>query len=99
MKYLAWKDKKRRILYASYEEGRVFLKAIVKNIFLNGKLRMSAYSTYFLFPRDSSITRIHNRCIMTNRTRGIYTKFGLSRLMFRKYAWKGKLTGVKKSSW
>jgi ribosomal protein S14 len=99
MKYLYWKDKKRRVLFASYEEGRVFLRAVVKNFFLSGKLRVSAYSTSNLFPRDASITRLHNRCSITNRTRGIYTKFGLSRLMFRKYAWKGKLTGVKKSSW
>jgi len=99
MKYLAWKDKKRRVLFSSYEEGRVFLNALIKNFLLSNKLRNSAYWTSSLFPRDASLTRMHNRCNMTNRTRGIYTKFGLSRLMFRKYAWKGKLTGVKKSSW
>ncbi len=99
MKYLSLKDKRRRVLYASYEESRVFLKALIKNIFLVGKLRMAAYKTFFLFPRDASITRIKNRCIMTNRGRGIYSKFGLSRLMFRKYVWKGKLIGVKNSSW
>lgn len=99
MKYLAWKDKKRRVLYASYEEGRVFLRAIIKNMLLVGKLRIAAYKSFFLFPRDASITRIKNRCNYTNRGRGIYSKFGLSRLMFRKYVWKGKLTGVKNSSW
>jgi ribosomal protein S14 len=36
---------------------------------------------------------------MTNRGHGVYSKFGLSRLMFRKYVWKGKLIGVKNSSW
>ena len=99
MKYLFLKDKKRRILYYSFEERRVFLKALIKNIIISPELRILAYKQLILLPRDSSITRISNRCLYTNRPRAIYRKFGLSRLMFRKYVWKGKLIGVRNSSW
>jgi len=57
------------------------------------------YRELIFMPRDSSITRIRNRCVLTNRPRAVYRKFGMSRLMFRKFAWQGKLIGVKKSSW
>ena len=99
MKYLLWKDKKRRILYFSFETRRIFLKAIIKNMSLPTNLRLIAYKQLITLPKDSSNTRIRNRCLFTNRPRAIYRKFGMSRLMFRKYAWKGKLIGVKNSSW
>ena len=99
MKYLLWKDKKRRILYFSFETRRIFLKALIKNMSLSSSLRLVAYKQLISLPKDSSNTRIRNRCLFTNRPRAIYRKFGMSRLMFRKYAWKGKLIGVKSSSW
>ncbi len=99
MKYLFWKDKKRRILYYSYEQRKLFLKAITKTSALHFKVRTKATKMIISLPRDASITRIRNRCILTNRPRAVYRKFGISRLMFRKYAWKGKLIGVRNSSW
>lgn len=99
MKYLFWKDKKRRILYSAYERRKLLLKALIKNKGLTLKLRTFASKQLISLPRDASITRIRNRCIFTNRPRAVYRKFGLSRLMFRKYVWKGKLVGVKNSSW
>jgi ribosomal protein S14 len=99
MKYLFWKDKKRRILYSAYERRKLFLKALIKNKALALKLRTHASKQLISLPRDASITRIRNRCVFTNRPRAVYRKFGLSRLMFRKYVWKGKLVGVKNSSW
>lgn len=50
-------------------------------------------------PKDSSPTRLNNRCAMTGRPRGYMRKFGLSRIAFRKLAHKGQIPGVKKSSW
>ncbi|CAI9386042.1 30S ribosomal protein S14 [Niallia circulans] len=50
-------------------------------------------------PRDSSATRLKNRCEVTGRPRGYLRTFKMSRITFREYAHKGQIPGVKKSSW
>ncbi|MBA3788957.1 30S ribosomal protein S14 [Patescibacteria group bacterium] len=50
-------------------------------------------------PRNSSPSRIKNRCAITGRSRGYLRAFGLSRITFRELALEGKIPGVKKSSW
>ncbi len=50
-------------------------------------------------PRNSSPSRLNNRCNVTGRVRGYYRKFGMSRLVFRELALQGKIPGVIKSSW
>ncbi|WP_223703619.1 30S ribosomal protein S14 [Sutcliffiella deserti] len=50
-------------------------------------------------PRDSSPTRLKNRCEITGRPRGYLRKFKMSRIAFREYAHKGQIPGVKKASW
>ena len=50
-------------------------------------------------PRDSSNIRVRNRCVLTGRTRGVYRKFGLSRIKLRELSMAGALPGVVKSSW
>jgi len=50
-------------------------------------------------PRNSSATRLHNRCLTTGRARSYYRKFGVSRLVFRELALNGKIPGIMKSSW
>lgn len=50
-------------------------------------------------PRDSSKTRLRNRCRITGRARGVYRKFGLGRNKLREYAMSGQITGLKKASW
>ena len=50
-------------------------------------------------PRDSSKIRVRNRCRLTGRTRGVYRKFGLSRIKIRELSMSGALPGVAKSSW
>ena len=99
MKYLLLKDQRRRTLIANYEIRRKWLRALYNNLSLPYAFRNYIYSQLFILPRDSSITRLRNRCVLTNRPRGIYKKFGLSRLMFRKYIWQGKLVGFRKASW
>lgn len=99
MKYLLLKDRRRRILYASFEKRRLFLKMLIEDMRLPIAFRVYAYKQMLLLPKDSSITRFRNRCVLTNRPRAIYRRFGISRLMFRKYVWEGKLIGVRNSSW
>jgi small subunit ribosomal protein S14 len=50
-------------------------------------------------PRNSSATRIKNRCSISGRGRGYLRAFGLSRIQFRILAREGKIPGVKKASW
>jgi small subunit ribosomal protein S14 len=57
------------------------------------------YAALAKLPRDSSATRLHNRCLVTGRGRSYYRKFGVSRLVFRELALQGKIPGVVKSSW
>jgi small subunit ribosomal protein S14 len=50
-------------------------------------------------PRDSSATRLRNRCNNTGRGRGVYADYGLCRHQFRDLALAGKIPGMKKASW
>lgn len=57
------------------------------------------YEALRKLPRDSSPTRLKNRCELTGRPRGYLRKFKMSRIAFRELAYKGHIPGVKKSSW
>lgn len=57
------------------------------------------YEALSKLPRDSSPTRLTNRCQVTGRPRGVMRDFGLSRIKFRELAHKGQIPGVKKASW
>lgn len=81
------KQKKREQMVAQYAERRRELKA------------KGDYEALRKLPRDSSPTRLKNRCEVTGRPRGYIRKFGMSRIAFREYAHKGQVPGVKKSSW
>ncbi|MGX1192467.1 small subunit ribosomal protein S14 [Metabacillus sp. SLBN-84] len=81
------KEKKRQELVEKYRELRAELK---QNRDIEALRRL---------PRDSSPTRLKNRCEVTGRPRGYLRKFKLSRIAFRELAHKGQLPGVKKSSW
>ena len=57
------------------------------------------YAGLARLPRDASPTRIRRQCALTGRTRGVYRKLGISRIMLRKLALEGKIPGMKKASW
>ena len=44
-------------------------------------------------------TRKRNRCLITGRSRGVYRKFGVSRIVLRELALKGMVPGMRKASW
>jgi small subunit ribosomal protein S14 len=50
-------------------------------------------------PRDASPSRQRKRCAITGRSRGVYRKFGLSRVKIREVAARGEIPGLAKSSW
>ncbi len=69
---------------------------------LNPKLsleeRMAARRELFTLPKNSSPTRMRNRCSITGRPRGYIRFFGLSRIAFREMALNGELPGIRKGS-
>jgi len=80
-------DKKQQKMVAQYAELRKELK------------EKKDYEALAKLPKDSSPTRLKNRCELTGRPRGYMRKFGLSRIAFRELAYKGQIPGVKKASW
>jgi len=93
------KDNKIRQKVAQHEATRKMLKAIAVSELVPDSERLIAYRQLMDLPRNSSSIRIRNRCMLTGRSRGVYSKFRLSRIAFRENAAKGFLPGVFKSSW
>lgn len=93
------RDKRRKKLVERYAERRAALTAIIKDPNAEPEARREAYRKLANLPRNSSSTRLKNRCGVTGRARGFIRKFGMSRIAFRDYALRGQIPGVTKSSW
>lgn len=98
-KSLIERDKKRKILIKRNWNKRQELKRRGTDMNLSEEEREIARDSLSKMPRDSSPTRLRNRCQLTGRSRGYLRKFKLSRLCFREKALEGSLPGVTKSSW
>ena len=90
---------KRENLFKSNEKKRQEFKSIRNDKSKTLEERFEAQICLSKLPRNSSKTRIRNRCLLSGRGRGVYSKFKLSRIWFRKLASECKLPGVTKSSW
>ena len=93
------RQKKREALVAKYAAKREALKAQAKDENLSREDRFKAALKLAKLPRNSSPTRLHNRCEVTGRPRAYYRKFRLCRVQLRDLANKGLIPGVTKSSW
>ncbi|NJM58132.1 MAG: 30S ribosomal protein S14 [Synechococcales cyanobacterium RU_4_20] len=92
------RDEKRKKIVARYAVKRAELKAEFENA-TNQKDKLDAHRKLQQLPRNSSPTRVRNRCWATGRPRGYYRDFGLCRNQLREMAHAGLLPGVVKSSW
>ena len=99
MKYLLEKDRKRRQLVKKYELKRLSLKSIISNCSYPITLRWKAGLKLSELPKDSSKLRLNNRCVLSNRSRGISSTFKISRIELRILSSSGEISGLKKSSW
>lgn len=81
------REAKRRRLVAKYAALRKELK------------EKGDFAALQALPRNSSPSRLHNRCSLSGRPRAYMRKFGLSRIAFRDLALEGKIPGVTKASW
>jgi small subunit ribosomal protein S14 len=93
------KNKRRTKLAKQYANRRARLKAIAKDRSLSPEEQFAARLKLAELPRNSSPTRIRNRCEMTGRPRAFYRKFKLSRIALRELASTGQIPGMVKSSW
>ena len=93
------RDKKRRLMVKKYAKKRAELLAIAGNIKISEEERQKARRKVEQLPRDSSPTRLRNRCTLTGRPRGVFLKFGLGRNKLREIAMRGEIPGVVKASW
>ena len=93
------KNKSRRKLAKQFEAKRAALKAVVKDVEATREERFKASIKLAELPRNSSKTRVRNRCDLTGRPRGFYRKLKLSRIALRELTSQGLLPGMVKSSW
>jgi small subunit ribosomal protein S14 len=93
------KNKRRMKLAKKYDAKRRKLRAQAKDQNLSPEDRFAARLKLAELPRNSSITRVRNRCDLTGRPRSTYRKFRLSRMALRELASRGQIPGMVKSSW
>lgn len=93
------KQKRREQIVKRNWEKRQDLKIKSTNMNLSEDERSEARTKLNKMARDSSPTRLRNRCQMTGRCRGYLRKFKVSRLVFREMALAGLIPGVTKASW
>lgn len=93
------REEKRRKLVAQYAGKRAALEAVINNASLSDEERFEARLKLQALPRNSSATRLRNRCQLTGRPRGVFRKFGLCRNKIRELAFNGEIPGIVKASW
>ena len=98
-KSMVERDLKRRRMAKKFESKRTRLKAIIYDQENSGEERFLAALKLAELPRNSSKTRIRNRCQVSGRPRGYYRKLKMSRIALRQLGSAGKIPGLVKSSW
>jgi small subunit ribosomal protein S14 len=93
------RDLKRRVLVEKFAVKRAALNATATDMSLTDEERAAARQKIQALPRDSSPVRLRNRCALTGRPRGVFSKFGLGRIKLREFAMRGEIPGVVKASW
>jgi small subunit ribosomal protein S14 len=93
------REKKRQALVEKYAAKRAALKKIARDESKPMEERFKAQLKLAKLPRNSSATRLHNRCQLTGRPHAYYRKLKLSRIALRDLGSNGQIPGLVKSSW
>ena len=93
------RDIKRKKLVAKHATKRQELKKVLASTTASYEEKMEASAKLQKLPRDSSPSRVRNRCELTGRPRGVYKKFGLGRNKLREATMRGDVPGLRKASW
>ena len=98
-KAMVQRELKRQKLVEKYAAKHAALKEIATNMDLPMEERFKARLKLAELPRNSSATRLHNRCQVTGRPKAYYRKLKMSRIALRQLASDGQIPGMVKSSW
>jgi small subunit ribosomal protein S14 len=98
-KSMVERELKRQRLVKQYAARRAALKEIAKDESRPMEERFKAHMKLAELPRNSSPSRLHNRCQLTGRPKAYYRKLKLSRIALRDLASNGQIPGMVKSSW
>lgn len=82
-----------------YAQKRAALKATINSPKSTPEEKLQAVNALHKLPRNSSATRVRNRCNISGRPRAFLRHFGLSRIALRDMALNGLIPGVRKASW
>ena len=93
------RDQRRAKLIAKYAARRAELREKLKDPAVPSEEKFEIQAECARLPRNSCPTRLTRRCRLTGRSRGVYQKFGLSRIALREMTLSGELPGMRKSSW
>ncbi len=98
-KSMVAREVKRQQLVAKFAAKRAALKEIANDKDKPMEERFKAHLKLAKLPRNSSATRLHNRCQLTGRPHAYYRKLKVSRIMLRELGSNGLIPGMVKSSW
>ena len=93
------RDLKRKKLAKKFAAKRDALKKTIVSTTASYDDKMEAAVKLQKLPRDSSVSRQRNRCVLSGRPRGVYSKFGLGRNKLREATMRGDVPGLRKASW
>ena len=93
------KNNRRIKLANKFYSKRKKLKKIIMDKKLPLEERFKAQQKLSKMPRNSSKTRVRNRCQITGRPHAVYRKLKISRIALRQLGLQGKIPGMVKSSW
>ena len=93
------RETKRSKLVKKFAAKRDALKKVISSQSASYEEKMDAAVKLQKLPRDSSPARQRNRCALTGRSRGVYSKFGLGRNKLRESTMRGDVPGLRKASW
>jgi small subunit ribosomal protein S14 len=93
------RELKRRATVKKFAEKRDALNTIINDQKASAEDRRAARAKLQSLPRNSSPVRLRNRCALTGRPRGVYSKFGIARSKLRDLMMSGQVPGIIKASW
>lgn len=98
-KSMVERERKRQRMVAKHAETRGEMKKILADRDVSIEERFRISMRLAKMPRNSSPTRLHNRCQVTGRPKGYYRKLKISRIALRELGGSGQIPGMIKSSW
>ncbi len=98
-KAMVERERKRQRMVERHAGARRAMKEILADRGISIEERFKVTLRLAKMPRNSSPTRLHNRCRISGRPKGYYRKLKISRIAVRELGGSGQIPGMIKSSW